>query len=150
MLSPLVTKGGAKAEGSNVDMTTPRHTRVGQRASWQTSRITLPATPPGSNHPIAGVTAIQNDIWYHAAATYDGAKWQLFLNGVQEGPDLVVNRTPRSDSIQHAAIASALNSTGVAAGFFNGVMDEVRIWNFARTAQQISQNMGVEITPTRA
>jgi len=46
--------------------------------------------------------------------------------------------TPRSDSIQHAAIGTALNSTGSVtsgqtAGFFDGVIDEARVWNYART-----------------
>src|SRR5256712_4254968 len=91
-----------------------------------------------------GLTAIQNNVWNHVAATYDGNKWQLFLNGNLE-KEVVVGRPPRSDSIQHAAIGSALNSTGVAAGFFNGVIDEVRIWNVARTAQQITDGMSGEI-----
>src|SRR5207253_36576 len=99
---------------------------------------------PGLNHPIAGVTPIANNIWYHAAVTYDGAKWQMFLNGALES-ELVVGQPPRADSIQHAALGSALDSTGAAAGFFNGVLDEVRIWNFARSAQDISANRNLEI-----
>ncbi|MBI3880418.1 MAG: metallophosphoesterase, partial [Verrucomicrobia bacterium] len=51
----------------------------------------------------------------------------------------------RYDSIQHAALASALNSTGAASGFFQGVLDEARVWNYARTAAQISNNLNVEI-----
>ena len=90
------------------------------------------------------MTAIQNNVWYHAAATYDGTKWQLFLNGVLER-ELTVSRPPRADSIQHAAIGSALNSTGAASGFFDGAIDEVRIWSVARTAQQIADGMAGEI-----
>ena len=43
------------------------------------------------------------------------------------------NFTPESTSVQHAAIGSALTSNGTAAGFFQGAVDEVRIWNVART-----------------
>ena len=50
---------------------------------------------------------------------------------------LVVGRPPRADSIQHAALGSALNSTGVTSGFFAGTMDEARIWNYARTGAEI-------------
>ena len=42
-----------------------------------------------------------------------------------------------STSVQHAAIGSALTSNGTAAGFFQGAVDEVRIWNVARSAAQI-------------
>jgi hypothetical protein len=99
---------------------------------------------PGLNHPIAGVTPIASNVWYHAAATYDGNKWQLFLNGALES-QLVVGRPPRADSIQRAALGSALNSTGAAAGFFAGVIDEARIWNYARSAQEIADNKNIEI-----
>ena len=85
--------------------------------------------------------------WYHAAATYDGQSLGVFLNGVQEGiTTLGAPRPPRSDSIQHAALGSALTSTGAAAGFFAGVLDEARIWNIARTQAQIQSTRGQEIT----
>jgi hypothetical protein len=103
---------------------------------------------PGLNHPVAGVTPVAMNVWNHAAVTYDGSKWQLFLNGALEA-ELVVGRPPRSDSIQHAGLGSALNSIGTAAGFFGGVLDEVRIWNFARTAGEIvaSKNQQIPSAP---
>ena len=98
----------------------------------------------GLNHPLLGTTVIQNNVWYHAAVTYDGTTLRLYLNGVQDA-SLVVGRPTRSDSIQHAAIGSALTSTGVAAGFFGGTIDEARIWNVARSAAQILAGKDVEI-----
>ena len=57
--------------------------------------------------------------------------------------------TPQFDSIQHAAIGSALNSTGgigsQTQGFFGGTLDEVRIWNVARSAAQILAGKDQEI-----
>src|SRR5207249_60664 len=47
--------------------------------------------------------------------------------------------------IQHAALASALTSTGASAGFFNGSLDESRIWNYARTSAQILTGKDREI-----
>ncbi|PYR58404.1 MAG: hypothetical protein DMF91_17310, partial [Acidobacteria bacterium] len=141
---PLVTKGRSESDGSNVDMNYFLGITNSTGVLVADFEEGAGAPSPGLNHPISGVTPIQNNVWYHAAATYDGTKWQLFLNGVLER-ELTVGRPPRSDSIQHAAIGSALNSTGAGSGFFNGVIDEVRIWNVARTAQQITDGMSGEI-----
>src|SRR5207253_2416987 len=128
----LVTKGRAEAEASNVDM----NYFLGIDSA--TNRLVADfeegagAASPGLNHPLSGTTALQNSVWYHAAVTYDGSKLRIFLNGTLES-ELVVGQPPRSDSIQHFAIGSAINSTGVAAGFFNGAIDETRVWNYARS-----------------
>ena len=142
---PLVTKGRAESDGSNVDMN--YFLGINSTGNVLTADFEegAGAPSPGLNHPISGVTAIQNNIWYHAAVTYDGTTLRLYLNGVPDGSPLTVGRPPRSDSIQHAAIGSALTSTGAAAGFFDGVIDEVRIWSAARTAQQIADGMTGEI-----
>ena len=39
-----------------------------------------------------------------------------------------------------------LTTTGAPAGFFEGVVDEVRIWNVARTAAQIAATEDLELT----
>jgi len=42
---------------------------------------------PSLNHPLLGVTPVPADgIWHHAAATYDGTTWRLYLDGVPELP----------------------------------------------------------------
>ncbi len=106
----------------------------------------------GVNHPVTGTTPVVAGRWNHAAATYDAAtgRWRLYLNGVQD-TTLVLSSAfvPESTSIQHAAIGSAVTSAGAsrssAGGFFNGRMDEVRIWNVVRTLAEIQAGMGVEI-----
>ena len=141
---PLVAKGRAEADGTNQDMNYFLGIRATDSVLCADFEEGAAGVSPGLNHPIAGVTPIATNVWYHAAVTYDGTKWQLFLNGVLES-ELTVGQPPRSGSIQHAALGSALNSTGAAAGFFNGVLDEVRFWNYARTAQQIAANRNAEI-----
>ncbi|HUR44352.1 MAG TPA: LamG-like jellyroll fold domain-containing protein [Candidatus Saccharimonadales bacterium] len=103
------------------------------------------AAAPGSNHPVLGVTPVTSNVWHHAAVTYNGTTWSLFLDGYIE-TTLTVGQPPRSDTIQHAALGSSITSTGVPQGFFSGTLDEARIWNYARTASQISSNRNVQIT----
>src|SRR6185369_3014203 len=91
-------------------------------------------------HPVAGVTVITPNVWHHGGVTYDGTTWALYLDGVLE-TTLFVGQPPRWDSIQHAALAATVNSGGSPSGFFAGVLDEARIWNYARSASQISSNM---------
>ena len=43
-----------------------------------------------------------------------------------------------------------MTPTGVATGFFNGVLDEARIWNVARTAAQIGAARNQELTSAPA
>ena len=68
-----------------------------------------------------GVTPIAADnVWHHAAATYDGTTWRIYLDGRLDKKLVVGAFSPESTSIQHASLASALNSTGAAAGLFPG------------------------------
>ncbi len=142
---PLLTKGRNEADGSNVDanyfLGIDNATNVlvadFEEGAGQVS--------PGLNHPVSGTTAICNYRWYHAAVTYDGITWKLYLNGNLEAT-LSVNRLPRSNSIQHAGLGTALNSTGIPSGFFNGRLDEARIWNYARTQAEIAGNLSSEIS----
>jgi len=141
---PLITKGRGEADATNQDMNYFLGIRASDNVLCADFEEGATGATPGLNHPIAGATVIATNVWYHAAATFDGTKWQLFLNGTLEG-ELVVGQLPRADSIQHAALGSALNSSGAAAGFFSGVLDEARVWNYARSRQAIADSKNLEI-----
>ena len=144
---PLVTRGRGEADASNVDC----NYFLGFNSSGQLV-ADFEDFNNGLNHPITGTTAFTSNSWQHAAVTYDvnSGTWTIYLNGVSDttstisGTDAV--RTPRYDSIQHAGLATALNSSGTPSGFFNGTLDEVRVWNYARSASQIGTNYYVQIT----
>jgi uncharacterized repeat protein (TIGR02543 family) len=142
---PLVAKGRGEAEDSNVDL----NYFLGIDSTTNVLAADFEEGPGGAspslNHPVLGVTAITNNVWHHAAVTYDGNKWQLFLDGVLEA-ELVVGQPAASSGNQHASIGSALTSTGAAQGFFDGVIDESRIWDRALTIQEIRANLNLELT----
>jgi hypothetical protein len=52
---------------------------------------------------------------------------------------------PQSLSNVNAAIGTSFNSTGATEGFFNGKIDEVRIWNTVRTDAEILSNYNIEL-----
>jgi len=140
---PLVAKGRGESDGSNLDM----NFFLGIRGSDGVLAADFEDLATGTNHPVVGTTTVTNTTnWQHAAVTYDGTNWALYLNGQLNGTASGGGATPRYDSIQHAALGSALTSTGAAAGFFDGVLDEVRLWSHARTAAQISNDFQIQIT----
>ncbi|MEO8085354.1 MAG: LamG-like jellyroll fold domain-containing protein [Bacteroidota bacterium] len=142
---PLITKGRNEAEGSNVDMNYFLGIDAATNVLVADFEEGAGQASPGLNHPVSGTTPICNFKWYHAAATYDGTTCRIYLNGNLEAT-LVVNRLPRSNSIQHAGLATAMNSTGVPNGYFNGRLDEARIWNYARSQAEVVGNLTSEIS----
>jgi len=137
---PLVTHGSAEYDGDQRDM----NYFLGIRASDNVLCADFEDVPAGTNHPVAGVTPIVNGAWYHAAATYDGTSWRLYLNGLLEN-ELVVGQHPQHQTIQHAGLGTCIKSDSTANGFFNGTLDEVRIWNYARTQLQVDSTINAQI-----
>ena len=88
-------------------------------------------------------TNISIGTWTHLAATYDaaGGIMMLYVNGVQKG-----SRAP-SNSLMSNSTGLAIGAQANAAQFFNGQIDEVRIWNRALCASEILNNMNKELAP---
>jgi len=80
--------------------------------------------------------------WQHVAATYDGITddFHVYINGVEQ---IVTWNSPVSGQIRDNTDVDLYignNSTG---GYtFDGMIDEVRIFNQARTAEEIRASMG--------
>ncbi len=133
---PLVTKGRGEADGSNVDM----NWFLGLSGDKLAADFEDVAT--GLNHPVTGATSVSMNVWHHAAAVYDGTTWRLYLDGLLDATN-TAGATPRFDSIQHAALGTALNSGGIQEGAFAGVLAQARVWNDARDQAQIAEGMNV-------
>lgn len=94
----------------------------------------------GGNHPVRGATPIPIGEWHHVAASYDGATWRLYVDGRVDA-ELMAGATPRADSIQHFAVGTTMSSTGAPAGYLEGAIDEVRVWNRALSGDEIASGM---------
>jgi hypothetical protein len=147
---PIVAKGRGESEASGLNMNYFLGITSGDILVADFEEALGANT--GLNRPITGAGAgatITRNVWTHVAVTYNIADgvWTLFKNGVAGGtlnlPDGII---PENISTQHASIGTAMTSTGAAAGFFNGKIDEVRIWNRARSGAEILANYNLELT----
>jgi len=75
--------------------------------------------------------------WHHLAAVNDGQTLQVFIDGVFMGS---VSETIYD--VTSLNRTSAIGAQFDASEFhFDGIIDEVRVWNVARTPEQIQKNM---------
>ena len=138
---PLIAKGGSESDSpANINM----NYFLGIDGSNHLA-ADFEDTASGANHGFAGTQTVTSNVWHHAAVTFDGNVWRIYLDGNLDSTSSAVGATPQSASIQHASLGTSLNSTGVASGFFAGVLDEPRIWNVARSGAQIQAAMNTQI-----
>ena len=142
---PIVAKGRSESDaaGRNVNYFLGINTSNVLVADFEESG--------GANHPVTGTNAIPLNTWTHVAATYGAGNWNLYINGVLDKTESEGAAVPEINSIQHASVGTAITSNSASpaaepAGFFNGKIDEVRIWNLARSATEIAGNYNLELT----
>ena len=91
---------------------------------------------------VATPALLGTNAWYHVAGVYTGTQVMLYINGQLIGTE--------------DAIGELTNGTGVVMNlgdnptwpgrFWNGRLDEIRIWEVARTEAEIQANMSIELT----
>ena len=101
----------------------------------------------GSYGQVFTSSALPTSTWSHLALTYDGSTERLYLNGA------MVDSVAHTGTITSSTNALTLGSDPFYGQFFNGLIDEVRIYNKALTAAQIQSDMNTAIgdvpsTPT--
>ena len=81
--------------------------------------------------------ALSIGVWTHVAGTYDGTTLKLYLNG---------------ELIAHSILTGEIYPPDGSIGFSNntefldGKLDELRVWNYARSEQQIRENMHLTLS----
>jgi hypothetical protein len=88
-----------------------------------------------------GGTRLAANTWVHVAATYDGIAQRLFINGVQ-----VATRN-QTGALGTSTGVLRIGGNSVYGEYFQGRIDDLRIYNRALTAQQITTDMNTPVAP---
>jgi len=82
---------------------------------------------------IGGTTQINDGNWHHIAITVNGGEAKIYANGILENTGTNTLNAYTNNNVRVGASPS-----GVSAEYFDGLIDNVRIYNYARTPAQIA------------
>jgi hypothetical protein len=100
-------------------------------------------TPGGAIRAVTGTAVMPSNAWTHLAMAYDGAAMRLYVNGV------LVRSVARTGAILVTDGPLHIGGNEVWGGeFFQGLIDEVRIYNRALTQAEIAADMSAGTVPT--
>lgn len=80
--------------------------------------------------------------WFHIAGTFDGNLMRIYVNGQLEGTQ---NNPGTITSSSVPMLFGAEPQEGLVISHFKGQIDEIRIWNYARTGEEIMQFMNIAL-----
>ena len=88
-------------------------------------------------------------MWYHVAVAYDlsAGTADFYVNGSQQGTQQSGGETVIDDNSSLLTIGRASETSG---DYFDGKIDDVRIWNDIRTSTEISDNYKTELVGNEA
>ncbi len=97
-----------------------------------------------TNLTTVGTGALPTNQWSHVAATYNGTQLELYVNGVQ------ISSQPQTGNIMTSTNALQIGGDISNGQYFDGELDEIRVYNLALTAAQIQADMNLPVgnTPT--
>jgi hypothetical protein len=86
-----------------------------------------------------GTAQVATNQWTHLAATYDGSVLRLYVNGTQASS---LNRT---GSISTTSNPLRIGGNNIWSEWFNGLIDEVRVYNRALSLAEIQADMDLPV-----
>lgn len=94
----------------------------------------------GAGWQVCGAgTTLSANTWYHIAGTYDGTNMKIYVNGVER------NSIAQTGAIDVSASTFKIG-TWAGGNFWTGQLDEVRVWNTARTANEVRESMHLTLS----
>ncbi|WP_367757574.1 LamG-like jellyroll fold domain-containing protein [Flavobacterium sp. WC2430] len=97
-----------------------------------------------NGNTIASNFTINTDRWYHVAVTFNGSNYKLYIDGIPV-QNAVSGVNPILNNSANCILGAMDQGSGIPFNYFNGWMDELRIWKVELTVDQIRQMMNQEI-----
>lgn len=112
---------------------------TGNQRSFQlyvatTNKIHMDVDPDGTDVldvDIAGNDTLSTNTWYHVSVVVNGSQGYMFVNGVKQSDIENVSGV-------YSGTANLFIGSDTSANYFDGVIDDIRIYNYARTPAQIA------------
>jgi subtilisin-like proprotein convertase family protein len=86
-----------------------------------------------------GPTPLTANVWTHLAATYDGATVRLYVNGI------LVSSQAQTGNLLTSAELLTIGADSIHGSYFQGTIDEVRIYNRALSASELQTDMNTPV-----
>jgi hypothetical protein len=88
---------------------------------------------------VNSATTIPLNTWIHVAVTRLNGVVKLYINGLEDANSATITHTGQN-TLARIIGAKILSNNSVTGTIFSGNIDEVRVWNIARTAKEIEDN----------
>ena len=134
-LSPLqviLAKGGTASAGYAIGMS---------------AGVIVATISDGTNTiPVNGFLNVADGSWHHVAVVFERAsKATIYTDGFFDN-DGNINTVANIDNTVNISVGAA-DIGGTFSGYFNGYIDELRIWSVARTVAEITASKQFQINP---
>jgi hypothetical protein len=136
----IINKGGVGSDSSGQNL---------NYGIWMTSTEQIKAgfeTSSGADQFVTSVNTYNDGQWHYAVVTNNGANIILYIDGVQVATKATSGASPESIGTKPVRVGANSRVTP-ATNFFTGEVDEVRIWNTALSASQVSSALGGTFAP---
>jgi len=119
---------------------------------WNNNKLYFAISNNSNSYQIQSTSSLQLSKWYHVSASWNSSGMQLYLNGKLESTSsnsLTINYANLNDPNKNGLnIGRQLNedyNTSYNKFTFDGIIDEVRIWNSCLHIYQIQKRMFEEL-----
>lgn len=94
---------------------------------------------------VNSTAAVNGNVWTHIAGDYDASNIKTYVNGSADGSVAWTNNAAYA-ATSYSQISSQVEaSTPTYGAYFNGSIDEVRLWSTNRGATNINNNKSIEL-----